>query len=154
MKYPFNKVLCPLDLGPATKPLLEMVANLADAETKLILFHVVPLPIEAIGQPLMVEPLAGAEQDAREEMKKLAVETSRANAEIVVVTGDPAAEIVRAANEHQCDLITMATHGRTGLGHFLLGSVTERVVRESPIPVLTMRVIHHRHSLANRSVLI
>jgi nucleotide-binding universal stress UspA family protein len=154
MKSPFQKVLCPLDLGPATEPLLEIVANLTDAETKLILFHVVPMPIEAIGQPLMVEPLAGAEQDAREEMKKLVGETSRTNTEILVVTGDPAAEIMRAASEYQCDLIAMATHGRSGLGHFLLGSVAERVVRESPIPVLTMRVVHHRHSLATRSVLI
>jgi len=154
MSHPFNKVLCPLDLGPGARPSIQMIAKWADAETKLILFHVVPMPVEAIGQPLMVEPLAGAEQDAREQLKKLASDASLTNAEIVVVTGDPANEIMRATTEHQCDLIAMATHGRTGFGHFLLGSVTERVVRESSVPVLTMGVIRHGHPIAAGSVLI
>jgi len=154
MSYPFNKILCPLDLGPATTHSVHEIAKLADAETKLVLFHVVPMPIEAIGQPLMVEPLVGAEQDAREQIKKIVADVSLGNAEIVVVTGDPATEIMRAASEHQCDLIAMATHGRTGLGHFLLGSVTERVVREAPVPVLTMGVMRHGHPIASSSVLI
>ena len=45
--------------------------------------------------------------------------------------------------EQKIDLIVMGTHGRTGVKHFLLGSVAERVVRESPIPVLT---IHPKHA--------
>jgi nucleotide-binding universal stress UspA family protein len=44
-----------------------------------------------------------------------------------------------AAQEHRADLIVMATHGRTGLSRFFLGSVAERVVRESTVPVLTIR---------------
>ncbi len=46
------------------------------------------------------------------------------------------------AKEHEIDLIVIATHGRTGLSHVLLGSVAERIVREAPCPVLTLRDSH------------
>lgn len=136
---PFRRVLCPLDLGPNSKQLLEFARKLVEQETSLVLFHVVPIPIEALGQPVFIEPLSGSEQSAREALKKLAAEASVPNAEIAVLTGEPAAEIIRAASDHKCDLIAIATHGRTGLTHFLLGSVAERVVRESPVPVLSIR---------------
>jgi len=53
--------------------------------------------------------------------------------------GSPVESIVSYANEHRIDLITIATHGRTGLSHVLLGSVAEHIVREAPCPVLTIR---------------
>ena len=53
--------------------------------------------------------------------------------------GAPWAEIGALAREAPCDLIIMGTHGRTGLKHALLGSVTEKVVRTAPCPVLTVR---------------
>ena len=48
-------------------------------------------------------------------------------------------EIIDYANKHDVDLIVMATHGRTGLAHVLLGSVAEKVVRKAPCPVLTIK---------------
>jgi nucleotide-binding universal stress UspA family protein len=54
----------------------------------------------------------------------------------------PADEIVRAARTRQIDLIAMGTHGRSGLAHFLIGSVAERVLRTAPCPVLTVRDAH------------
>jgi nucleotide-binding universal stress UspA family protein len=48
-------------------------------------------------------------------------------------------EIIDYAKGHEIDLIVMATHGRTGLAHALLGSVTEKVVRKAPCPVLTIK---------------
>jgi nucleotide-binding universal stress UspA family protein len=54
-------------------------------------------------------------------------------------TGHPADEIVDYASEEGMDCIVMATHGRRGLEHYLLGSVTERVVRHAEVPVLTVR---------------
>lgn len=54
--------------------------------------------------------------------------------------GSPAAEIVRHAEDTDCDLIVMGTHGRGGIDRLLLGSVTERVVRSSTVPVLTVQV--------------
>jgi nucleotide-binding universal stress UspA family protein len=62
------------------------------------------------------------------------------DAESAVETGSPHRRIVEYAAEHDIDLIVMATHGRTGLDRYLLGSVTERVVRTADCPVLTVGV--------------
>src|SRR5262249_13531113 len=59
--------------------------------------------------------------------------------DVQVTAGDPADGIVRLAEELAVDLIVMATHGRTSLPHFLLGSVAEKVIRHAPCPVLTIR---------------
>ena len=58
--------------------------------------------------------------------------------EIFVASGNAAPEILKLTAAQGIDLIVMGTHGRTGLKRFLLGSVAERVVRESPVPVLTI----------------
>ena len=60
------------------------------------------------------------------------VETAKA-------VGEPAAEIVAAAEDGKFDAIVVGTHGRSGLAHMLLGSVAERVVRRAPMPVVTVR---------------
>ncbi len=57
--------------------------------------------------------------------------------ETLVTSGDPAEQVLETARDLDADLIVMGTHGRKGLSHLVLGSVAERVVRESPIPVLT-----------------
>jgi nucleotide-binding universal stress UspA family protein len=54
--------------------------------------------------------------------------------------GNPAREIVRYAEDEDCDLVVMGTHGRGGIDRLLLGSVAEKVVRSSSVPVLTVRV--------------
>ena len=56
-----------------------------------------------------------------------------------LLTGPTAKRIVEHAEETRADLIVMATHGRSGLGHLLLGSVAEKVVRTARCPVLTAR---------------
>jgi universal stress protein A len=53
--------------------------------------------------------------------------------------GVPYQEIVQAAKDYESDLVIMGTTGKTGLEHFLVGSVAERVVRAAPVPVLTVR---------------
>ena len=54
-------------------------------------------------------------------------------------TGPAAHEIVQAAEQNASSLIVMATHGLTGLNHFLIGSVAEKVVRTAPCPVFTVK---------------
>lgn len=119
---------------------LETAQRLAeDSGAKLILFHVVPLPVEMVGQPMLVEPLSFAQDEARARIELLAKRLGlKVPYEVVVVIGDPAREIVRAIGEHNADLVVMATHSRTGLRHFFLGSVAARVVRDSPVPMLTV----------------
>jgi universal stress protein A len=57
----------------------------------------------------------------------------------LVEVGQAAERLIEAAKENKADLIVMATHGRTGLSHALIGSVAEKVVRKAPCPVLTVR---------------
>lgn len=155
MSHPFRKVLCALDFSPSTNLTIETARQIAEANKgTVILFHVVPMPVEAIGQPLMVEPLAGAEDDARKRLNRIASENLTHAYEILVVTGDPASAITEAAAQQSADLIVMATHGRTGLSHFFLGSVAERVVRESSVPVMTVRAPFEKHRLLSPSVLL
>ena len=61
-----------------------------------------------------------------------------------VVEGSPKEEIIRYARMHDIDLIVLATHGRTGLPHIIMGSVAETVVRTAPCPVLTVRPEGHQ----------
>jgi len=63
-------------------------------------------------------------------------------------TGTPAGEIVRFAREHDIDLIVMGTHGRGFVGHVVMGSVAEKVVRTAPCPVLTVR----SHTLVDHGI--
>ncbi len=59
---------------------------------------------------------------------------------VLMKKGVPFYEIIQTAKEESADLIVMGTHGRTGLDHILFGSTAEKVVRKSPIPVLTVRL--------------
>ena len=79
------------------------------------------------------------QEDALTRLRDLAGGTFPGAWQAAVVAGHPADEIVHAARERGADLIVMATHGRTGLQHVLLGSVAEKVVRLAPCPVLTVR---------------
>lgn len=74
--------------------------------------------------------------DARERAKEAGVESVRGS----VTGGSPYRNILRYADEHKIDLIVMGTHGRRGVDRYLLGSVTEKVVRTADCPVLTVRV--------------
>ncbi len=60
--------------------------------------------------------------------------------------GKPFVEITNYARQHDIDLIVMGTHGRGGISHLLLGSVTENVIRTAPCPVLTVRADDERAS--------
>lgn len=59
--------------------------------------------------------------------------------QVRVTEGHAAEEIIKAAQEINADLIAMSTHGRSGLGRWAMGSITDKVLHESKIPVLTVR---------------
>lgn len=117
---------------------------------KLLLLHVVDLPpafgpdttlvLEATGET----PIGMREYAVRRASDYLADLAQRLHTDGVDVTtyvrvGSPVDEILRFSGEHDVSVIVMGTHGRTGFRHLLAGSVTEKVVRASPIPVLTTR---------------
>lgn len=76
---------------------------------------------------------------ARAALQRLAEDTGIALT--MLRDGDPAGEILAAAREHGAAMIVMGTHGRRGITHALLGSVAERVIRDSDVPVLTVRAL-------------
>ena len=110
-----------------------------------------PLPLQAYGTARDVEgarhPIYASQQEQNTcaEIKAgLSVEQAvlRYAGYVVSVSvrfGDPAEEIVACARESDSDLVAMATHGRTGLRHLLMGSVAEQVLRRLAIPVMLVR---------------
>ena len=92
------------------------------------------------------EIMSAQEKRIAEELRSLVAAELGGDVETesLVVLGTPHIEIVRIAAERDADLIVMATHGRSGLAHMLIGGVTERVVRKAPCPVLTVRPEGHQ----------
>jgi nucleotide-binding universal stress UspA family protein len=79
-------------------------------------------------------------EETRNELDKIAASNgSKVKYKTDVKHGHSVDEILRVIDEYKPDLVVMATHGRTGVRHMLLGSVAERIVRLSPVPVLTVR---------------
>ncbi|HXD75498.1 MAG TPA: universal stress protein [Vicinamibacterales bacterium] len=81
------------------------------------------------------------EESANRRLKELTADNDaeRRSVAAVMTSASPAFAIIDYANDHEIDLIVMGTHGRGTLGHFLMGSVAERVVRLASCPVLTVR---------------
>ncbi|MCC6544606.1 MAG: universal stress protein [Nitrospirae bacterium] len=67
------------------------------------------------------------------------IKSTGTDVESVMLSGNPSVEIVKFAEEQAIDLIVMATHGRSGIEHLLMGSVAEKVLRKSPCPVMTIK---------------
>jgi nucleotide-binding universal stress UspA family protein len=87
------------------------------------------------------ERIAAIRGQAREKLESLASELFAGvpGLSTQVRDGYTSREIIRAAQETGAGMIVMGTHGRTGIAHLLIGSITEKVVRSSPIPVVTVR---------------
>jgi universal stress protein A len=141
-----QKILVPTDFSDLSQQALEFALSLADRfRAKLYLMHVWELPMT--GSLLPPEPYPESvlteEQTAGEEhLTKVANElkASGFNVEPVFVLGKPYMEIVKAATDLDVDLIVLASHGRSGISHLLLGSVAEKVVRLAPCPVFTVKL--------------
>lgn len=111
----------------------------------LVVVHVINEPVDLRGfyvPHISFETLEEEiEEGARKMMDKFCGVHLRdyANYESYIVPGIPYDEIIKKAEEVSADLIVMGTHGRTGLDHVLFGSTAEKVVRKSPVPVMTIR---------------
>jgi len=143
----FRKILCPIDFSEHSLAALDVALNLTQQnDAKLYLLNVAPVPAGAAGfQPVPMDPYPFLEKDRQEHLAKLGRERIPAAAryETLVISGDPAEQVLNTAHGLAIDLIVMGTHGRKGLGHLVLGSVAERVVRESAVPVLTAHSTAH-----------
>ena len=147
MSFPFKSILVVTDfsdLGNSAVPVAFRLAK--DQGARVILAHVlegsnVPSPLYAsytfVPTP---EQMREAEARARTDLGALVPKELRAVPhEIQVAPGTAATEVCRLAKDNGASLIVISSHGRSGVKHFLLGSVAERVVRHAPCPVLVMR---------------
>jgi len=143
-----KKILVPTDFSSAADQALDYAVELArPSKAQLIALFVVE-PVYAMPGDLYGASATYAtlleEQIAigRRQLAGLAERLRRRQVPVraLLETGIPWETIVETARSSRADMIVMATHGRTGLAHFFLGSVTEKVVRSAACPVLTMRV--------------
>ncbi|HXG22892.1 MAG TPA: universal stress protein [Methylomirabilota bacterium] len=142
----FNKILCPVYFDETSPVALEYARHFAQQSDGVIyLLHVVPTD-ELHLLRKVYEPERGggadtvwAERVSRDKLQALArAHLTGIRQEIVTrLNSDPATGILEATRELAPDLVVMGTHGRTGISHLLLGSVAEKVVRESRCPVFT-----------------
>jgi nucleotide-binding universal stress UspA family protein len=142
----FRHILAPTDFSEYSKQAVASALEWAKKfGAKLTLLHVVelpPYPIEGYVPPQMSATfLEDLERQASVDLAGLVPEAEAAGIEVarVVAVGTPYRTIIETAEADQVDLIVMATAGRTGFSHLVLGSIAERVVRTASCPVLTIR---------------
>ncbi len=140
---PIRTVLHPTDFSEQARSAFPMACSLAhDFGARVVVLHVAPPPIQILGGMAAPSP-ALEEYDPAvlgKKVRELHSPYPDVPVEARVETGDAAATILKVAEETACDLIVMGTHGRTGLGRLLMGSVAEQVVRKANCPVLTVKV--------------
>lgn len=144
----FKHILCPVDFSDTSNHALHAAIELAvQLNADLHLIHVYQYPAFTMPETDMAIPVDISLQDEyrqrlEDKLQKHAAEnTTEALAlSSSLLEGIPYQEIVNAAEKLNSDLIVMGTHGRSGLAHMLLGSVTERVVRTAKIPVLSVPI--------------
>jgi nucleotide-binding universal stress UspA family protein len=133
------RILCPVDFDRNSLAALDLARDLVrENGGKLYVLHVIPPPDPfVISAPFILERSA---HFARMRLEEIARESlGEIDYLLLVKTGKPAESIISSAGELNVHMIVMATHGRSGVPRLVLGSVAERVIRESPCPVLTSR---------------
>jgi nucleotide-binding universal stress UspA family protein len=142
-ELPFRKLLVPTDGSPASSSVIGPAATLAGlSEADVTVLHVeIPVPVTGYGEmgmaPLL-DPTPSEKDPATAAPAKqfgdLGLSVKRRT-----IQGFPAEVILDLSHAEEYDLIAMATHGRSGFSRMFLGSVAERVLRHSGVPILLVR---------------
>lgn len=145
----FDQILIPTDGSEPARSAARRgieLARIHDAELH-VLYVAEPVPLgrfttgpepAAAEHSEIVEQQREEGQAAIDEIVELAMEAGIETVEGIEF-GSPHEEVISYAEDEGIDAIVMGTHGRSGVDRFLLGSVAEKVVRKSPIPVMTVR---------------
>lgn len=145
-----KKMLVAYDGSEASKKAIEMVVKCAQKEDEITLLTVVPAELAESSFTKMLLPTidlsevvksGSFKQKAMESLTKIVkeIEYSVSKVEIAVEAGDPADEILLSAKKHQANIIILGYKGYGKEGRFLLGSVTDKVVRHASVSVLVVR---------------
>ena len=148
----YERILVPLDgseLSEAVLPHAQALARKLEARLLLVRATNIPATVMAEADPmggpmpaeLIDEAIQDETEDARDYLTRMAQHLKEAGLDAAweVVEGEPSRAIIDTAHKNDNDLIAMATHGRSGVPRVVLGSVADRVVRESRLPVLLIR---------------
>jgi len=149
----YEKILVPLDGSKVGEAAIPNVENLAQKLAPGIKVEVTLLQVisdltfdflteaDAAQLPYTEDDLNQIKLRAEKYLERVAegMRNKGIDVKTMVTVGHAADEIIRVAQEIKADLIAMSTHGRSGLGRWALGSITDKVLRESPVPVLTVR---------------
>lgn len=150
---PIRKILVPVDFSTHSQEAIRAAADLSKRyEASVTIAHVFELLVGmgaslgyglpagyAVLTPGQIDDIMREYEKSLADAKRDAEAAGALKVETKQLQGPPAIEIVAFAEAGGFDLIVMGTHGRTGIGHLLLGSVAERVLRLAPCPVLTVR---------------
>lgn len=139
-----RRILCPVDFSDCSRQALDYAVGIARwYDARITALHVIPpitsmLPVsgEGLYPPLVFRP--EELQQFRSELESFARASGVEALDTEVVQGSVPGEITRFAKEIPADLLVMGTHGRSGFERLMLGSVTEKLLRKSPCPLLTV----------------
>jgi nucleotide-binding universal stress UspA family protein len=142
----YRRVLVPLDGSLVAEGIIPFIIEIAGPlDMQVVLLRVLisapPMAVEGTRQ-VVIEDLEKRRAEAEEYLAATAaaLRDKGVRAAMDVRRGEPVAEILQGAREAEADLIAMTTHGRTGLGRLLFGSIAEAVLRQAEIPVFLMRL--------------
>jgi nucleotide-binding universal stress UspA family protein len=149
----YERILIPLDGSKVGETAIKNIENLAlkllpETEVDVTLLQVISeLNYDFVDQndaaqlPYDEDDLKTIKLNAQKYLDKVAGELKSKGIKVnsIVKVGHAAEEIIKVSNAIKADLIAMSTHGRSGLGRWALGSITDKVLHESKIPVLTVR---------------
>jgi nucleotide-binding universal stress UspA family protein len=140
-----KKIVCAVDFSEFSPVVAETAKTMAAAfDAEIIVLYAAPSLSQYVGfhvPPTSIENFVGEIVTGAEKSMEtfLAEHFEGAKATGKVATGYAAEEIIKVGKDEGADLIVMGTHGRSGIDLILFGSVAEKVVKSSPIPVLTVR---------------
>jgi nucleotide-binding universal stress UspA family protein len=134
------RILVPVDFTDHSRRALETARSLISKDGTIILAHVVASPIHPSFYAGGVTRLFQLDPELPQRIEATLQEwLGDQPGEIIATEGDVHSEIMRVSEERNAQLIVIGTRGLSGVNHFLMGSTTEKVVRASKIPVLTVK---------------
>lgn len=138
---PIHTILHPTDFSLPSSYAFALARALArDYQARLVILHVIAPPTAIYAEPEVLPQLEDRKPELEQKLDQMKATTDPSvRVEHLLKEGDPAAEILEAAQEVKADIIVMGTHGRTGLARLLMGSVAEHVLRKASCPVMTVR---------------
>lgn len=149
-----KNILVPTDFSDFSRYALNYAVTFAQTfKAKITLIHVTPereldslRQVSTFFEPGQLENLLKErESEDRKQLEEFIPPELKKGITVETIhkVGIPFLDIIKTAKQRKADLIVIATHGRSGLSHMLFGSVAEKVVRQAPCPVLSIRHPEH-----------